>query len=371
MVRFSLHFRQTPFDGLFCQVTEVGPRFSGNNRTFGGSAYTSAMARRLLVGICLFLIEFLPAVAQRSSSEFPLQLLIARHTFFDFGPPFDFYEVLTVDTKPDGLDIERALVTPAGDACFQPPTVEMKTGTLHTSVSELLEGRNPCDIPEKDLRSELKRCKHCLTFSGADVTMHVSCGGKARVIRMDILDRDMFDPNAHTPKQTSWTMAVMGSLDDVLGPGVMAKPMFDSGKAGATSTLQLETPILKKLRSGQFDTLFDSKQPLSELALEAAQPLRLPNVVLEDYSPVAPIEAELPGYPPIARAAHVGGEVSVSFHVTPDGRTENIAFAKQTLMRSATQAAVEKWKFPESEAGHEEHVTIEFKVNCPSSDQPK
>jgi Gram-negative bacterial TonB protein C-terminal len=327
------------------------------------------MARRLSVGLCFFLFGFLPAVAQRSSSDLPSQLLIARHTFFDFGPPFDFYEVLTVDTGPDGVNIERALVTPGGDACFQPPTVELKTGTLHTSMSELLEGRNPCDIPEKDLRKELKRCKHCVTFSGADVTMHVSCGGKARAIRMDILDRDMFDPNAGTPKQTSWTMAVMGSLDDVLGPGVMEKPIFDFGKENAPS--QPETPILRRLRSGQFDALFHSKQPLSEFALEAAQPLRSSSVVLEDYSPAAPIEAKLPTYPPIAKAAHVDGKVSMSFHVTPDGRTENLSFEKQTLMQSVTQAAVEKWRFPESEAGHDEHVTIGFKLNCPSSAEAK
>jgi hypothetical protein len=223
------------------------------------------MARRLLVGICFFLIGFLPAVAQRSSSEFPSQLLIARHTFFDFGPPFDFYEVITVESRPDGLTVERALVTPAGNACFWPPTIELKVASMRASMTELLKGQNPCDIPEKDLHKELKRCKHCLKFSGADVTMHVSCRGKERAIRMDILDRDMFDPKANTPKQTSWTMAVMGSLDDVLGPGVMDKPMFNPGKAETTS-LQTETPILHRLRAGQFDTLFDSKQLLSELA---------------------------------------------------------------------------------------------------------
>jgi TonB family protein len=328
------------------------------------------MARRLLVGICFFLIEFLPAVAQRSSSEFPSQLLIARHTFFDFGPPFDFYEVFTVDSGPNGLDVERALVSPAGDACFQPPTVEVRAATVHTSMSAVLKGQNPCDIPEKDLRKELKRCKHCSIFSGSDVTMHVSCRGKERAIRMDILDLDMFSPKATTPKQTSWTMAVMKSLDDALGPGVMDKPMFSPGNP-ETSSQQVETLTLHRLRSGQFDRLFDSKQPLSELAQQAAQPLPSPNVVLLDYSPVLPIEVELPGYPPIARAAHVGGKVSVNFHVTPDGRPENISFEKQTMMQSATQAAVEKWRFPETKAGHEEHVTIEFKLNCPSSTQPQ
>ena len=94
-----------------------------------------------------------------------------------------------------------------------------------------------------------------------------------------------------------------------------------------------------------------------------------PNVELQDYSPATPIEANLPKYPPIAKAAHVDGKVSVSFHVTPDGRTENISFDRQTLMQNATQAAVEKWRFPETAEGHDEHVTLEFKLNCPSSAQ--
>ena len=229
------------------------------------------MAQRLSVSLCLFLLGFLPAVAQKSSSEFPSQLLIARHTFFDFGPPFDFYEVISVDSRPDGLEIERALVTPAGDACFWPPTVELKAASMHASMRELLKVQNPCDIPEKDLRKELKRCKHCSVFSGQDVTMRLSCGGKERSVRMDILDRDMFDPEPNTPKQTSWTMAVMSSLDSVLGPGVMDKRMFDSGKPETVSQLP-EPPIAPRLRSGQFDTLFNSKLPLSELARQAAQP---------------------------------------------------------------------------------------------------
>jgi TonB family protein len=356
--------------GWFVKWGKFRPCAERGDGRFGGRAYTSAMTRRLLVGICFFLIGFLPVVAQRSSSELPSQLVIARHTFFDFGPPFDFYEVITVESRPDGLNVERALVTPAGDACFSPPAVEVKTGSMHASMTELLKGQNPCDIPEKDLHKELKRCKHCLKFSGADVTMHVSCRGKERAIRMDILDRDMFDPGANTPKQTSWTMTVMSSLDDVLGPGVMEKPMFSSGKPEPNSQ-KVDIPILRRLRSGQFDTLFDSKPQLSELARQAAQPLPSPNIVLLDYSPVAPLEAELPGYPPIAKVAHVDGQVSVSFHVTPDGRTGNISFEKQTLMQSATQAAVEKWRFPATTEGHDEHVTLEFKLNCPLSAQPQ
>jgi hypothetical protein len=294
------------------------------------------MARRLLVCLCLFWLPWFPAVAQRSSSEFPSKLLIARHTFFDVGPPFDFYEVITVASSPNGLAVERALVTPAGDACFGPPTVKLESAVTRVSMSELLKEQNPCDIPEKDLRKELKRCKHCLTFSGADVTMHVSCGGKERAIRMNILDRDMFDRSANTPKQTSWTMAVMSSLDAVLGPGVMDKPIFDLDKIVPPSSQQPETSMSERLRSGVFDALFDSKQTLSELAREAIQPLPSPNVVLEDYSPAAPIKADLPNFPPIAKAAHADGKVSVSFHVTPDGRAENISFKKETLFESAT-----------------------------------
>jgi hypothetical protein len=166
------------------------------------------------------------AAAQTLPSGMPTQLTIARHTFFDFGPPNDFYEIIDVAQNGNELSVQRALVTPAGIACLQPAKVELSSGTLHESMEELLQSKNPCAIPEKELRREEQRCKKCLVFSGVDVTIQVRCAGKNRQIRTDILDRDLFDSAPNTPKNTSWSMAVLQRLDSAIGPGVIDKPIF-------------------------------------------------------------------------------------------------------------------------------------------------
>ena len=129
----------------------------------------------------------------------PGGFLIARHTFIDVGPPNDFYEIISVRGTSTGTAVERVTLTPAGDACIQRPTVEVAVSSIPDPVGVLLEGCNPCAIPDKSLRKELKRRKHGLVFSGAEISMHVQCGRKERIIRADILDRDMFDPKAATP----------------------------------------------------------------------------------------------------------------------------------------------------------------------------
>jgi len=52
-------------------------------------------------------------------SSVPDQFLIARHTFFDFGPPSDFYEIISVRGTGSGTTIERSrsslLVTPVSN----------------------------------------------------------------------------------------------------------------------------------------------------------------------------------------------------------------------------------------------------------------
>jgi hypothetical protein len=124
---------------------------------------------------------------------------MGRRTFFDFWPPFEFYEIFSVRAGNKGALVERIQVTPPGDVRTQPATVQVATSSTSESIADLLGGTNPCTIPEKELRRELKRCKTCLTFSGADVVMQVQCGGQNRRIRMDILDRDMFDSHTVTP----------------------------------------------------------------------------------------------------------------------------------------------------------------------------
>lgn len=97
---------------------------------------------------------------------------------------------------------------------------------------------------------------HCTRFggTGADVTMQVSCGGQSRRIRIDILNRDMFDPHAGTPEHTSWTMALLGRLDRALGSNIMERPVFTlSGEARRLSPKPQSSPMLEDLEKG---TLF-------------------------------------------------------------------------------------------------------------------
>lgn len=127
----------------------------------------------------------MPATPQRRKPQPPApdHFLIGRRTFFDIGPPFEFYEILSVRAAAHGGTlVERIQVTPPGDVCTQAATVEVATGSINESVADLLAGTNPCSIPEKDLRRELKRCKKCLVFSGADIVMQVKCGENRRYV---------------------------------------------------------------------------------------------------------------------------------------------------------------------------------------------
>ena len=155
-------------------------------------------------------LQFVSAADKQSPVPMPESFVLGRHTFIDIGPPFDFYEILSVHRDGTGTVLERITVTPPGDPCTQPATVETDNLPMAASIPELLAGTNPCRIPAKALRAELKRCKKCLVFSGAQITMSVQCGQETRLIRMDILDRDMFDPAPNTPhgQWRSWPVLI-------------------------------------------------------------------------------------------------------------------------------------------------------------------
>src|SRR3989442_7695427 len=70
----------------------------------------SVMLRAVLIFCSVFLlyVRVLPQTALPISNQF----VIARHTFFDFGPPFDFYELFIASPAVSGTSIERITVTP-------------------------------------------------------------------------------------------------------------------------------------------------------------------------------------------------------------------------------------------------------------------
>lgn len=315
------------------------------------------------------LVASIPALAtdRHPDSPPPNQFEIGRHTFFDFGPPHDFYDVFAVRPAANGSSIERITFTPPGDACLQPAKVEIRSASVSESVATLLGAVNPCTIPEKELRRELKRCKKCLVFSGAYIAMQVQCGNRVRTIRSDILDKDMFDKAANTPEHTSWTMRLLTRLDQAAGPGVMEQPMFAMPGDAEAPKDPMPSEIAGEIGSGKYDGLFEgAPDKPSDLYLASQKPRPAPTVRLLSSSPAQPELFVQPAYPPLAKLAHVEGSVSFKVGVNPDGSTKDFAVdSGHPLLREVVRQAVAGWKFPKGSAGQQVQATIEFKVNCP------
>jgi len=306
------------------------------------------------------------STAQKNSAPVPDRLVIARDTFWDFGPPFNYYDLIQIAKTTDGLSLDQVLVTPHGQACLQPATVEERTAVLHKTMSELLEGRNPCAIPEKDLHREIKRCKKCLGFSGVHVFMQASCNGQDRHLAMDILDRDIYDSRTPTPENTSWSMRVLSELSDSLGPGSEAKPIFQLSPA--TRQPIPNTPLVGAIRNGRYDDLFGKNVAVSKIAYEAEQPPPPPpSVTIESVAPVHPTDSQAPKYPPIAFAARVEGLVEATFNVTGDGKVQDVTFlneARLKMLQPAVSEAISKWTFPPEAWGKNGKVSVRFALNC-------
>lgn len=323
------------------------------------------MTLRIVVLLLLVLSSRSACFAQERSTQMPDKLVIAQRTFFDFGPPNDFYELISVTRARDGLDVERLLVTPEGQACVQPAKVESRVAEVHESMESFLHGKNPCAIPEKDLHRELKRCKHCLTFSGMNVTMLASCAGKERQIRMDILDRDLFDPRAGTPENTSWTMQVLGEIDKATGPAAMDQPIFATGTQTQIASLP-QTELFHTLRDGRYDGLFNNDATLTEALSEAEEtPPPPPTIELVEAAPFSPSEARMPKlYPPIGRLAHVEGVVTLQLEIDASGKINIKSAEGPKMLQGVASGAIAQWTFPEAALGHSEEVKMQFKLNC-------
>ncbi len=326
---------------------------------------------RALLSLCSVLVFCIPTSAQKKQKEVarPERFEIGVHTFFDFGPPFDFYELYVVRPAKSGTLVERLIFTPAANKCYAPAKLETSSASLHESINELLGSRNPCAIPDKELKRELKRCKKCLVFSGSNVRMQASCGGTSRLIRSDILDRDMFDSAANTPTNTAWTMQLLEKLNRALGPGVMEKPMFatpeDASKDATVASTDAE--VLRDLARGDYDPLFPASEiRLAALYQETAKPSPpRPTAKLKTPLSVTPEVLFEPIFPPLARMTRTEGDVSVEFEVGPDGIPKGgTVTAGHPLLRAAALDAVGKWRFPTTAAGQQLKATLEFALNC-------
>ncbi len=301
----------------------------------------------------------------------PDHFVIGRHTFFDFGPPNHYYELFFVDRNTAGYSVERITMTPAVDACWRPATIEIAAGSIAASPETVFGNVNPCTIPEKELLKEQKRCKKCLVFSFANVAVQVQCGAQTRIVRSDILDRDMFDAHANTPEHTSWTMRLLAQLERALGPGVMDKPMFSMPDEDRTRSPDQALPALQKITAGEFDSLFHGAPDTPSSLYRAAQ-IRpaVPSVRLTSSTPAQPIVFAMPPYSPIGRVAHVEGSVSFTVKVDAKGAVVYVSFVSgPPLLRQSVETSVYGWKFPEGDFGREFQATLEFALNCPRPDK--
>ncbi len=319
-----------------------------------------------------FLSLCVTAAARNREPAAPLpdSFEIGRHTFFDFGPPTDFYEIFVVRAEESGTSIERITLTPPADACMRPAKIETASASISDSIAVLLD-KNPCVIPEKSLHRELKRCKKCLIFSGVDVAMRVQCGNQTRVIRSDILDKDLFDPAPKTPPYTSWTMQLLSRLDHAVGPGVMERPIFPIEKADAL-TRAPTSEVLEDVGAGKYDVLFEKAPDKPSDLYRAAQKTQIasPSVELLDSLPFRPEVFIQPDYPPIARVAHLEGAVTFTVLIDGSGKALSVAVERgNPLFRGVVEKAAMSWKFPNDAAHQLIRATIEFKLNCPNKPQ--
>jgi hypothetical protein len=316
----------------------------------------------------LFLCNTAIAEDRNSKAPQPEQFEIGRLTFFDFGPPFDFYEIFIVRPATAGTSIERITLTPPGHECSSTAKIEVASALITESVATLFGATNPCAIPEKALRRERKRCKKCLALSGADVVMQVQCGTETRLIRTDILDSDWFDAAPHTPEHTSWTIQLLGHLDKALGPGGMDKPIFPMPENGETGKNVVRSRTLPDVGAGEYDALFHgaSDKP-SDLYRAAKNPPAPPTVRLLKSGVPLPPELVIPkDYPPLARVTGIEGIVSFTIEVSSDGSATNLVFSDgHPLLRPSVTDVVSRWRFPEESAGQQIQITIEFALNCP------
>ena len=163
-------------------------------------------------------------------------------------------------------------------------------------------------------------------------------------------------------------MQILNQLDGSLGLGVMDKPIFSIAPAAAQIEKPSHLAILENLKNGSYDGLFTSEEKLSELYTESQAPVRTPSVEVLTITPTFPLSADAPPYPPIARAAHVEGEINLSFEISAVGKVEQVSFGSgPALLRNTVSAAVAKWQFPESAEARHENARIAFRLNCPQT----
>ena len=335
-------------------------------------------------GACILaLLLSLGRAASAQDAQKPVEIsgfVVGVDTYFDFGPPFHYYEIFIAAPRPQGTNVEKFTLTPLAHKCYAPEKTEYVENVTTLSAKDLLVGVDPCKISEKDLKREQKRKHKELNFSGANISLQVSCGGTTRTIQASVLERDWFLAHPGTPKNTSWTLELLGKLRNLTGPGVMEKPIFAMPETGPRAPLSADAPSLEHLSSGKYDPLFPrTTDKVSEIYRASLVPLPQPSVTLVSSTPVQPIHFTLPVYPRLSWLAAHEGEPSAVLRVDPQGNVSAVKmYMGSKLFEGAVRDAVMDWKFPPAppsaeivDPSREVTVGLSFELNCKADEDKR
>lgn len=307
----------------------------------------------VVVSFALVLTGMCVAQGRKAQEPFPSEVVIGRDSFFDFGPPFNDYDLTFLRSEGEKTDVERVSLTPPADTCDPRAEIEMAQVRLDESLTSILHGTDPCRIPEKASKVELKRRNKGRVFSGMAVSIQVECAGGTRVIRADILDRDIFADQSKTPQYTSWSRMLFEKLDKATGQSPWDKPVFPIAETSPVVPATEPSTALQAIADGKYDAIFgkDSDRP-SELYRLARNVPRQPFIELTKSDPVRPVTYDDPLYPPIAKAARVHGVIDFHLVVGSDGSANNVDIdSGPKMLWQSTKDAIAKWKFAVDEAG--------------------
>jgi len=326
------------------------------------------LMRDFISAILLLLAISEQGLAQKKSTSvpFPDRFEIGQYTYFDMGPAI-YEEIFVVRATDHGSSIERVTLSPSRYSCSNSAQLEVATANTPETIEVLLQHRNPCAIPDKELHKKAKKCKHCLVFSYATSTMQAQCGTQTRLIPAFIYEEYWFDKSAKIPHLASLLLDTTERLDKAVGPGVMEKPTFETENDESKPNTNLGTQTIEDLKIGKYDPLFSSvTYKPSGLYRASKNPPAPPNITIESNPYIKHEQGSTLVYPAIARLAHVEGKVVMEFDVASEGETTNIkTISGEPMLVNAALHAVSEWKYPKDAMGQHITASIEFKTNCP------
>src|SRR5207248_364111 len=97
------------------------------------------LMRKPLILLALWLLSCI-AAAQKHPEAIPkpTSFVIGDLTYWDFGPPFNYYTLFIVSPSESGTHVDRVLLTPPGIACVQPAKIEVASASLREPIDSLL-----------------------------------------------------------------------------------------------------------------------------------------------------------------------------------------------------------------------------------------